>query len=118
VDQKRVDLLRRGAEVPAALAALFSLPQGRARAVPAPNGVYVVTVTERIAGQANCPAGQQPAGAQASEGCQAVQGARADLQAQMGGELAEQLARAARNSIEIRRNEDAIRRARQAIQTR
>ena len=118
VDQKRIDLLRRGAEVPPPLAALFSLPQGRARAVQAPNGVYVVTVTERIAGQASCPPGPPPVGTPPSEGCQAVQGARADLQAQMGPEIAEQLARAARNSVEITRNEDAIRRARQALETR
>jgi peptidyl-prolyl cis-trans isomerase D len=118
IDQKRIDLLRRGTEVPPPLAALFSLPQGRARTVAAPAGVFVVTVTERIAGQASCPAGQQPAAAQASEGCQAIAGARADLQAQMGREVGEQLARAARNSVEIKRNEDAIRRARQAIATR
>jgi peptidyl-prolyl cis-trans isomerase D len=116
VDQKRVDLLRRGGDVPPPLAALFSLPQGRARAVPAPNGIFVVTVTERIAGQASCPQTQQPAGAQPPEGCQAIQGARADLQAQMGQEIGEQLARAARSSIEIRRNEDAIRRTRETLQ--
>jgi peptidyl-prolyl cis-trans isomerase D len=117
IEQKRIDLLRRGRQVPPPLAALFSLPQGRARAVPADDGVYVVTVTERIAGQASCPPGAQPAGAQPSEGCQAVQGARGDLQAQMGREVAEQLARAARNSVEVERYEDAIRRTRQTLQT-
>jgi peptidyl-prolyl cis-trans isomerase D len=118
VDQKRIDLMRRRTEVPPPLAALFSLPQGRARAVPAAVGVYVVTVTERIAGQASCPQAAQAPGTPPSEGCQAVQGARGDLQAQMGPEIAEQLARAARNAIEISRNEDAIRRAREALQTR
>ncbi|HEX8192170.1 MAG TPA: peptidyl-prolyl cis-trans isomerase [Allosphingosinicella sp.] len=118
VDQKRIDILRRGGDVPPPLAALFSLPQGRARTVGAPAGVFVVTVTERIAGQASCPTGQAAAAAASTEGCQAIQGARADLQAQMGGEIGEQLARAARNSIEIRRNEEAIRRARQALLTR
>ena len=118
VDQKRIDLIRRGQDVPAPLAALFSLPQGRARAVPAPNGVYVVTVTQRIPGQASCPGGRPPVGTQPSEGCQAVLGARGDLQAQMGMEMAEQLARAARNTIEVTRNEDAIRAARRALETR
>jgi hypothetical protein len=35
----------------------------------------------------------------------------------MGREVAEQLARAARNSVEVERYEDAIRRTRQTLQT-
>jgi peptidyl-prolyl cis-trans isomerase D len=114
---RRLDIARRGGQVPPALAALLAVPQGRARVVPGSNGVYVVAVLERIPGRANCPAGQPAAAQQANEGCQAIEGARGDLRRELGGELSEQFARAAQNAVEVRRDEAAIRRARQQLQS-
>jgi peptidyl-prolyl cis-trans isomerase D len=113
---RRLDIARRGGQVAAPIAALLAVPQGRARAVPGPNGVYVVAVLERIPGRATCPAGQQATGPQASEGCQAIEGARGDLGRGLGPELSEQFARAAQNAVEVRRDDAAIRRARQQLQ--
>jgi peptidyl-prolyl cis-trans isomerase D len=115
IQARRLDLARRGAQVTPPLQALFSLPQGRARPVPAQNGVYVVAVVERTPGAATCAPGQQASGPQASEGCQAIELARGELR-QTGGELTEQFARAARNAVEVTRNEDAIRSTRRRLQ--
>lgn len=116
IEARRLDVARQQGQVPPPLLALFSLPEGRARVVAAQNGIYIVTVTQRIAGQASCPAGAQATGPQANEGCVALQGARGQLVQELGGELTEQFARAAQGAVEIRRNEDAIRSARQAMQ--
>lgn len=107
---RRLDVARRGNQVPPALSALFALPQGRARAVPAQNGIYIVVVQQRIPGQASCPRGQQT-----GEGCEAILLARGDLDGNLGGELTEQFARAAQNAIEIRRDDGAIAEARRAL---
>lgn len=117
IDARRLDVARQQGQVPPPLLALFSIPEGRARIVAAQNGIYIVTVTQRIPGQASCPAGAQATGPQANDGCVALQGARGQLVQELGGELTEQFARAAQGAVEIRRNEDAIRRARQAMQS-
>lgn len=113
IEARRIDVARRDPQVPPPLAALLSLPHGRARAVAAPNGIYVVNVLSSTPGRATCPPGQS---APANEGCAAIQDARGGLQAQMGGEFTEQFARAAQRAVAIRRNEEAIRAARLALQ--
>jgi peptidyl-prolyl cis-trans isomerase D len=117
IEASRLELGRRQGQVPPPLAALFAIPEGRARTVPAQNGIYIVSVAQRIPSQASCPAGAQATGPQANEGCVALQGARRQLVQELGGELTEQFARAAQAAVEVRRNEDAIRRARQAMQS-
>ena len=118
VDARRFDVTQRQ-NVPPPLVMLFSIPQGRARQLEAPNGAgwFVVHLEQRTPGLASCPPqqGQQPA-AQQSEGCRLIEAARRQFSAESGGEYTEQFARAVQAGVEIRRNEDAIRQARQRLQ--
>jgi peptidyl-prolyl cis-trans isomerase D len=115
VNARRVDISQ-GRQAPQPLVMFFSVPRGRARAFPAPNGGgwYIVHVAERIPGQATCP--PQQAGAQPSEGCSLIQSARAEFNGQAGGEYTEQFARAVQQGVEISRNEEAIAATRQRLQ--
>jgi peptidyl-prolyl cis-trans isomerase D len=104
VDLRRVDISREGQQVPPPLIALFSIPQGRARVMPAENGAgwFIVVHSQRTPGDASTT----PA---------LIQTTRTQFNANVSEELAQQFARAIELRSEISRNEDAIRSARQQI---
>ncbi|HEX9931358.1 MAG TPA: peptidyl-prolyl cis-trans isomerase [Allosphingosinicella sp.] len=118
VNVRRVDISRREQQAPPPLVMLFSIPQGRARILQAPNGAgwFVVHLEQRTPGQANCPRTPVPAGQQPPEGCQLIQMARAEFSGQAGTEYTEQLARAIQQGVAVERNEQAIRNMRQRLQ--
>jgi len=104
VDMRRLDISRAGQQVPRELIALFSIPQGRARVVPAEaNAGWIVVVH------------QQRTPGDASTTPQLIQQARTQFSADASEELAQQFARAIERRSEVSRNEDAIRRARQQL---
>jgi peptidyl-prolyl cis-trans isomerase D len=117
VNGRRLDIAQRGREVPPPLVMLFSIPQGRARQLQAPNGAgwFVVHLEQRIPGQATCPRGQNPQQQQANEGCRLIQAARQEFGGQAGSEYTEQFARAAQQGLGIERDEPAIARTRQRL---
>jgi peptidyl-prolyl cis-trans isomerase D len=120
VNARRVDVAQGGRQVPPPLVMLFSIPEGRARQLQAPNGAgwFVVHLEQRTAGQASCPRGQNPQQQQqqqANEGCSLIQAARQEFSGQAGSEYTEQFARAAQQGIGVRRDEQAIARARQRL---
>jgi peptidyl-prolyl cis-trans isomerase D len=97
---KRFQIARSGQQVPPPLTILFSIPEGRARMIAAPDGTgwIVVHHQRRIPGNAAAdPAGNQIATTTQQELSQAVE-----------RELQAQFARAVRSSVEIERNEEAI----------
>ncbi len=104
VNMRRVDIARGGSQVPPPLITLFSLPQGRARIVAAPNnaGWFIVAHEERIAGNASA----EP---------QLIQTTRTEFGSSVSEEIAQQFARSVELRTGIARNEDAIRRARQQL---
>lgn len=104
VNLRRLDVGQSGAEVPPPLVTLFSLPQGRARILQAPNGAgwFVVHHEQRTPGDA----GTMP---------QLIASTRAEFTAQAGDELAQQFAREVELASDIERNEEAIRAARQRL---
>lgn len=103
VEMRRVDISQGGRQPPAALLTLFSMPQGRARIVPAPNrgGFFVVFHAQRMPGNA------------ASEP-RLIQSTQTQFNNTASEELAQQFARAVELRSEVTRDEDAIRRARAA----
>ena len=104
VDLRRLDISRAGQQVPRELIALFSIPQGRARVVPADGNVgwNIVVHQQRTPGDA-------------STNPQLIQQARTQFTSDASEELAQQFARAVELKSEVSRNEDAIRRARQQL---
>ena len=104
VDLQRLEISRAGASAPAPLIALFSLPQGRAHVLEAPNGAgyFVIHHTQRTPGNA---AGQ-PA---------LIATTRTEFAASAGEELAQQFARAVELASEVERNPQAIASARQRL---
>jgi peptidyl-prolyl cis-trans isomerase D len=97
IDMRRIDLGRGGQQVPPPLLTLFSLPEHRARLVPAENGQgwYVVYHAERTAGDAS----GQP---------QLVTVTRSQFNNTASDELAQQFARAIELQSRISRNEAEI----------
>jgi peptidyl-prolyl cis-trans isomerase D len=105
VNARRMDISQGGEQVPPPLRMLFSLPEGRANIQEAPNGAgwFVVHLQEATPGDAS----QQP---------QLIQTTRAQFSQGMGEEYAEQFARAVQSRQKIRRNEQAIQRAKQQLE--
>lgn len=97
VDMQRLEISRGGQEVPPPLLALFSLPQGRARIVPAPNnaGFFVVHHATRTAGNA----AQQP---------QLIATTRQEFSQSAAEEMAQQFARAVEMRAAVERDQAAI----------
>jgi peptidyl-prolyl cis-trans isomerase D len=104
VEMQRLDISHQGQQVPPALIALFSIPQGHARVMPGENNAgWVIVVHEsRTPGDA-------------SSNAALIQTARTEFSGSVNEELAQQFARAIEARSEIVRNEDAIRRARQTL---
>ncbi|HEV2816549.1 MAG TPA: SurA N-terminal domain-containing protein [Allosphingosinicella sp.] len=104
VDMRRLDISRSGQQVPRELIGLFSIPQGRARVIPAEGnaGWLVVYHQQRTPGDASATP-------------QLIQQTRTQFAGEAGEELAQQFARAVELKSEVSRNQDAIRRARQQL---
>ena len=101
---QRMEIARGGQQVPPPLLALFSLPQGRARIMPAPNGQgwFVVHHAQRTPGDAS----SQP---------QLIQTTRNEFNNSAAEELAQQFARALEQRFEVERNDEAIARVRRRL---
>jgi peptidyl-prolyl cis-trans isomerase D len=104
INLRRVDMMQAGEQAPPPLVALFTLPQGRARLLEAPNGAgwFVVHHAERTPGNA-------------ADDPRAVPSVRALLMRESGEELAQQFYSAVERAVGVERNEDAIRQARQRL---
>lgn len=104
VDLRFLDINRPGQQVPPPLIALFRLPQGHARVVPAENGAgwFIVVHQQRTAGDA-------------STNAHLVDQMRTQLNRDVGEELAQEFSRAIEQHSEVSRNEEAIQRARQQM---
>lgn len=97
VNLQRMEISRGGQQVPPPLLALFSLPQGRARIVPAPNnaGFFVVHHATRTAGNA----ADQP---------QIIATTRQEFSQSAAEEIAQQFARAVEMAASVERDQAAI----------
>lgn len=104
VDARRLDISQSGEQVPPPLALMFSMAQGTAKLLEAPNqaGWFVVHLEERIAGDA-------------AEEPQLIQATRQQFNQVAGDELAQQFMRAVQSSLDVRRNDRNIDRARQRL---
>ncbi|TFI57281.1 hypothetical protein E2493_15530 [Sphingomonas parva] len=93
----RRDIARQGGQVPPPLAMLFSLPRGKARLLPVPNGGgwFVVYLDKIVPGDAS----KEPA---------LIDAVRGQFNEVIGNEYVEQLTRAIRARSDIRRNEGAF----------
>ena len=98
VSATRREIAREGGQVPPPLAMLFSLPRGKARLLAAPNGAgwFVVALQNVVPGDANKEPGL----------AEAVRGQFAQV---LGDEYGRQFSNAIRDSLEVKRNEDALR---------
>jgi peptidyl-prolyl cis-trans isomerase D len=94
----RRDIAREKAQVPPPLAMLFSLPRGKARLLPAPDGRgwFVVYLDKIVPGDAS----KQPG---------IIQAVRRQFEGIIGDEYARQFTAAIRDDLKIERNEDAVR---------
>lgn len=101
---QRIQLVQMGGKVPPALAMMFSLSEGRSRMVvnPEGRGFVIVKVNKIIPGDATLQPGL-------------VGQLQRELQQPIGSELAEQFVRAVSKDVGVRRNEEAIRAARQRL---
>ncbi len=102
----RRDIARQNAQVPPPMAMMFSLPRGKARLLPAPDGRgWFVVYLERIV----------PGDARKEPGLiEAVRGQFAQI---LGDEYARQFTSAIRSSLEIKRNDEAVRKLRSELTT-
>ncbi|HET9427051.1 MAG TPA: peptidyl-prolyl cis-trans isomerase [Allosphingosinicella sp.] len=104
VNLRRFEMMRAGEQAPPPLLALFSLPEGRARLIEAPNGAgwFVVHHAERTPGDA-------------STDPRAIASVRSELTGATPDELSQQFFRAVELAVGVERNEQAIREARQRL---
>lgn len=109
VTLRRFQVSRPGQQVPPPLTILFSIPQGRARAIPSPDGAGWIVIHHQRRTPGN--AASDPIGAQI------VSTTRNEMGQNIGGELQDQFARAIRGTVEIRRNEEQIEALRQRLRT-
>jgi peptidyl-prolyl cis-trans isomerase D len=93
----RRDIARQGQQVSPPLQALFTLPRGKARMMPAPNngGWLVVFLDKIVPGDANQEAGL-------------IESVRSQFVSVLGDEYAQQMVGAIRGGLKVRRNEQAI----------
>ena len=104
VNLQRLEISRAGAQTPPPLLALFSLPQGRARILPAPGGqgFFVIHHAERTPGDA----ASQPA---------LIATTQTEFTQSSGPEIAQQFARSVELRMAVERNADAVTAARQRL---
>lgn len=100
----RRDIARQNAQVPPPMAMMFSLPRGKARLLPAPDGRgWFVVYLERIV----------PGDARREPGlAEAVRGQFAQI---LGDEYAQQFTGAIRANLKIKRNDEAVRKLRSEL---
>lgn len=104
VAMRRTEVNQAQGRVSPAQLVLFVLPQGRARAIPAPGGWFVVHHAQRTPGNAGGDA-------------VALREMGRNLTNDQAGEMAEQFARAVEQVSGVERNEEAIRALRQRLIT-
>ncbi|WP_114951030.1 peptidyl-prolyl cis-trans isomerase [Sphingosinicella terrae] len=104
LEMQRLDISRAGTQTPPPLLTLFSLPQGRAQVIPAPNGRgwFVVHHAQRTPGDAS----SRP---------ELIATTRNEFTSSAAAEMAEQFARALERSAEVERNPEAIEAARRRL---
>ena len=104
VTARRIDISRPNEPVPPPLAMLFSIPEGKARLLAAPNdqGWFVVHLEESVPGDASGSAGL-------------IQATRAQFEQILGEEYAEQFGRSIESGLDIERDAEAIERLRQQL---
>ena len=104
VDLQRLEISRAGEQAPAPLIALFSLPQGGAHLMAAPNGAgwFVVHHRERTPGDA-------------ADRPELIATTRTEFARSAAEELAQQFARSVELASELERNAEAIQRTRQRL---
>jgi peptidyl-prolyl cis-trans isomerase D len=104
VSAVRREIARQGAQVPPALSMLFSMPRGKAKLIPAPNGSgwFVVYLDKIVPGNATGT----------PELIDAVKNQFAQV---MGDEYARQFTAAMRAKVKAKRNEDAMKQLRQDL---
>ena len=105
VTARRVDIARPDQPVPPPLAMLFSLPQGRAKILEAPNGAgwFVVHLASRVAGDSRTNPGL-------------VQATRSEFARILGEEYAAQFTRAVERRLDVERDEEALARVKRQMQ--
>lgn len=106
VSGRRIDISRGGQQVPPPLQMLFSLPRGKARILPAPNGAgwFVVHHANSVPGNAK-------------EAPVLVQATASQFQRFLGEEYAAQFNNAVEAATGAERNPDAIKRLKQQLLT-
>jgi peptidyl-prolyl cis-trans isomerase D len=94
----RREIARANAQVPPPMAMMFSLPRGKARLLPAPDGRgwFVVYLDKIIPGDAS----KEPA---------LIQAVRTQFGSMIGEEYARQFVNAIRAGLKIERNDEALR---------
>ena len=104
VKARRIDIARPNQPVPPPLAMMFSLPRGKARLLAAPQGAgwFVVHLEQTVAGNA-------------ATAPQLIQATRSQFQRIVGEEYAAQFSQAVEKSLNVKRNDDAIRAAKQEL---
>lgn len=97
VTAARIDIARQGQRVPPPLAMLFSLPRGKAKLIPAPNGAgwFVVYLDKVVPGDA-------------SKEAALISSVKNQFSEVIGNEYVDQLSAAVRARTEVKRNEEAI----------
>jgi peptidyl-prolyl cis-trans isomerase D len=103
INARRIQIAQ-GGKVPPPLAMMFSMKTGTAKVLQAPEGAgwFVVHLAKREAGDAR----SQP---------QLVQATRAQFGQTIGNEYVEQFVKAVEKDQKVKRDEDAVRRARQQL---
>lgn len=102
----RRDIARQNAQVPPPMAMMFSLPRGKARLLPAPDGRgWFVVYLERIV----------PGDARREPGL--IQAVRSQFAQILGDEYARQFTGAIRSSLEVKRNDEAVRKLKAELTT-
>lgn len=102
----RRDIARQNAQVPPPMAMMFSLPRGKARLLPAPDGRgwFVVYLDKVVPGDAR----KEPGLAEA---------VRSQFAQIIGDEYARQFTAAIRASLEVKRNDEAVRKLKSELTT-
>lgn len=104
VSMKQVDALQAGDRLPPPLRLLFSLPKGKARAMPAPNGAgWVIVQVQDVA-----PADQKLVGPLSQQ-------LKGQFDESQRAEYAEQFIRSLQKEMGVKRNEAAIARLKQKL---
>jgi len=109
ITMRRLQISTPGRDVPAPLRVLFSIPQGRARVIQAPQGAGWIVVHHQQRTPGNATADPQ--------GAQLVGSVQQGFNQTGALELQEQFARAVTGAVDIRRDDQRVNEARQRLVT-